>query len=69
MWNLDSVRVGDYVEVEVVNKYGDRNLDGMILKSMVTDLVPTHNMARLNTGWCIHTKDRLVTHTTKEVSK
>jgi len=62
MWNLDDVSVGDYVKVEVVNKHGDRNLDGAQMDGIVTELVPSHNMARLDSGWCVHAKDKLVEH-------
>lgn len=63
-WKLADVNVGDYIEVEIVNKHGDHNLDGMILKGTIKDVVSTHNMVRLESGWCCHTKDLLVTHKT-----
>lgn len=62
MFDLTDIAVGDFVTVEVVNKRGDRNLDGARLSGVVKELVPGHNMARLESGWCVHTKDRLVEH-------
>jgi len=60
---LDSVSVGDWVEVEIINPHGDRNLDGGILKGTVTEIVGSpHYMVRLDTGWCAHSKDRLLEH-------
>ena len=64
-FDLRSLTVGDYVEVQIVNKSGDRNLDRVILKGTVKDTKPALNMARLHTGWCIHTKDRLLVHRTQ----
>lgn len=61
-FSLDGVEVGDYVAVRVENKKGDRNLDGAIIKGKVKDLVPKHSMARLESGWCVHTKDVLLEH-------
>ena len=59
-WSLDDVSVGDYIEVQIVNKKGDCNLDGMILCGRIKDIVPKHSMVRLESGWCCHTKDRLL---------
>ena len=60
MWSLEDVSVGDYIEVQIVNKKGDRNLDGAILRGRIKDIVPAHSMVRLESGWCCHTKDRLL---------
>ncbi len=62
MWKVENMEVGDYIEVQIVNKHGDRNLDGGILSGRIKDLVPSHNMVRLESGWCCHTKDRLLKH-------
>lgn len=56
------IGVGDFVRVVVVNKKGDRNLDGTVISGVVKDEVPSHNMLRLESGWCVHAKDRLVEH-------
>ena len=62
MWNLNDVSKGDYIEVQVINKRGDRNLDGVIMFGKIKDIVTTHKMVRLESGWCCHTKDTLVKH-------
>lgn len=61
-WKVDDVSVGDYIEVQVINKKGDRNLDGVIIYGKVKDLEPDYNMVRLESGWCCHTKDNLIKH-------
>ena len=65
MWNLNDVSVGDSIEVEVINKRGDRNLDGARIGGTIKDIVESHDMVRLESGWCCHTKDRLVSHLRK----
>lgn len=65
LWSVSDVAVGDYIEVQVINKHGDRNLDGAIIKGTVKDLVPDHKMVRLESGWCCHTKDRLLKRVAK----
>jgi len=62
MWNLDEVKIGDFIKVQIVNKRGDRNLDGLVIKGIVKELVPTYRFARLDSGWCAHTKDILLEH-------
>ena len=62
MWNLNDISVGDTIEVEVVNKRGDRNLDGARIRGKIKDVIHAHNMVRLESGWCCHTKDRLIRH-------
>lgn len=59
-WNLSDVEVGDEIKVEVVNKHGDRNLDGCSIFGRVVEKIPSHRMVRLHTGWHVHTKDRLI---------
>ena len=66
MWVLNEVKVGDYIKVEIINKRGDRNLDGMNVSGRIRELVPDHSFARLDNGWCCHTKDRLVEHIPSE---
>ena len=61
-WKVEDVQVGDYISVQISNPRGDRNLDGAILRGKVKDLDPSHNMVRLESGWCCHTKDRLLEH-------
>ncbi len=62
MWNLEDIAVGDFIKVQVVNKRGDRNLDGMVMQGKVEELVQSHRFARLDSGWCAHTKDILLEH-------
>jgi hypothetical protein len=62
MWKVEDMAVGDYISVQIINKHGDRNLDGCILSGKIKDLVLSHNMIRLESGWCCHTKDRLLKH-------
>jgi len=62
MWKVEDMAVGDYIMVQVVNKRRDQNLDGAIIRGKIKDLVPSHNMVRLKSGWCCHTKDRLLKH-------
>ena len=62
MWNIEDVSVGDYLSVQTINKKGDRNLDGMITSGKVKDVVSSHRMARLESEWCCHEKDRLLKH-------
>jgi hypothetical protein len=66
MWNVENMSVGDYIEVQVINKRGDRNLDGAIIYGKIKDLVPSHRMVRLESGWCCHTKDELLKHVPAE---
>ena len=62
MWKVEDMEVGDYIEVQIINKHRDHNLDGCILRGNIKDVVPSHNMVRLESGWCCHTKDRLLKH-------
>ena len=62
-WNVEDMTVGDTIKVMVVNKKGDKNLDGCILSGRIKDLKPEYDMVRLESGWCCHTKDRLLEHT------
>jgi len=62
-WRVEDMAVGNYIVVQIVNKKGDRNLDGAILKGKITELIPSHNMVRLDSGWCCHTKDKLLEYT------
>jgi len=61
-WRVEDINVGDFIRVLIENKRGDRNLDGTILSGKVKDLVPDYKMVRLESGWCCHTKDRLLEH-------
>ena len=61
-WNIYDVEVGAYIETQVSNKRGGHNLDGAIIKGIIKDIVVTHNMVRLESGWCCHTKDTLLTY-------
>lgn len=62
VWALDDVAVGDFLRVQTINKRGDRNLDGAIHFGEVAELVPSHDFVKLKSGWCVHTKDRLLEH-------
>jgi hypothetical protein len=62
MWKVEDMEVGDYISVQVVNKKRDRNLDGAIISGKIKNLVYSYNMVRLESGWCCHTKDRLLKH-------
>ena len=64
-WKVGDMAIGDFVEVQVMNKKGDRNLDGMILRGIIKELSPSHNMVKLHTEWCCHTKDKLLKHIPK----
>jgi len=64
-WKVEDMAIGDFVEVQVMNKKGDRNLDGMILRGIIKELSPSHNMVKLHTEWCCHTKDKLLKHIPK----
>ena len=59
-WKVEDMAIGDYIEVEVENKKGDRNLDGAIHRGIIVELIPSHNMVRLDSKWCCHTKDKLL---------
>ena len=61
-WDIESVRPGDYIRVEVVNKRGDCNLDGATISGIVKEVVVSHRMVRLDSGWCCHAKDLLIEH-------
>ena len=61
-WKVSDVKVGDFISTKVVNKKGDRNLDGSIIEGKIVELVPSHNMVRLESGWCCHEKDELLEH-------
>jgi len=62
MWRVEDMQVGDFIRVRIINKRGDRNLDGMELSGKIKDLVQSHQMVRLESGWCCHTKDELLEH-------
>jgi hypothetical protein len=62
MWRVEDMRAGDYVSVRIVNKRGDHNLDGGILRGIIKDMVVEHRMVRLESGWCCHEKDDLLEH-------
>jgi len=64
-WKVEDMAIGDFLEVEVINKKGDRNLDGSIIRGTIVELVPSHNMVKLHTEWCCHTKDKLLRHIPK----
>lgn len=64
-WKVENMAIGDFIEVQVMNKKGDKNLDGMILRGIIKELSPSHNMVKLHTGWCCHTKDKLLKHVKK----
>lgn len=61
-WKIEGMAIGDYIEVQIINKKGDRNLDGMIKRGTIVELVPSYNMVRLESKWCCHTKDKLLEH-------
>ena len=65
-WHVEDTRIGDFIRVQIINKKGDRNLDGMILEGKIKDLVPSHGMVRLESGWCCHTKDLMLEHNRQE---
>lgn len=62
MHSLRDVEVGDYIEARIVNKRGDRNLDGAVLTGQVTDIGLSSGSVKLESGWCVHTKDDLLVH-------
>ena len=64
-WKVNDMKVGDTIAVQVTNKKGDRNLDGVIIQGTIKDLEPDYKMVRLESGWCCHTKDKLLKHTKK----
>lgn len=64
-WNVEDMAIGDYISTGIMNKMGDRNLDGAVLRGTIVELVPSHNMVRLESGWCCHTKDKLLEHKKK----
>ncbi len=66
IWEISDMEIGDYIEVQVVNKKGDRNLDGSVIKGTIIEIVHSHDMVRLKSGWCCHTKDTLLEHVKKE---
>ncbi len=61
-WLVEDMNIGDFIKVEIINETGDRNLNKERLSGKIKDLVPSHNMVRLESGWCCHTKDRLIEH-------
>lgn len=64
-WKVEDMAIGDYISIQVINKQGDRNLDGAIISGIIEGLEPDYNMVRLESGWCCHTKDNLLKHRTK----
>jgi len=63
-FNVEHLAPGDRVRTQIVNKKGDRNLDGMYLTGTVVSLNMEHRFAKLDTGWCVHDKDNLIWHRT-----
>ena len=61
-WKVSDMKVGDYLSTQVINKEGDRNLDGAIIRGTIKELVPSYKMVRLESGWCCHEKDELLEH-------
>lgn len=60
--NYDSILVGDYLQVRIENKEGDRNLDGGILTGLVIRKTDSQRQVQLHTGWCCHEKDSVLEH-------
>jgi len=68
-WDLSAVEVGDYIKVQIVNKKGDRNLDGGTLAGTIVEINSTYQQAQLDTGWCVHTKDTLLEHKPRSLTQ
>ncbi len=68
-WSLDMISIGSLIKVRIINKAGDRNLDGTILSGTVAEIIPSRSMAKLHSGWCVHTKDDLLEHQSPRMSE
>jgi len=59
-WSLEGKKPSDRIKVRIVNKNGDRNLDGAILHGIIAEINEKYQFAKLKSGWCCHTKDDLL---------
>lgn len=55
MGKMDSIEVGDYVEVKYKDGSGK-------LKGTVTKVWPIHGQIQVNNGWCAHPEDEVLVH-------
>lgn len=62
MWNVEDMEVGDYIVIQIRSKHGDRYLDGCTISGKIKELVPSHDMVVLESGWGCHTTDKLLKH-------
>ena len=66
--SFDDIEIGDYIETQTINKKGDRNLDGMILRGVVEEIEQCENsygkwtQIRLDNDWRVHRKDIIREH-------
>ncbi len=60
LWCVSDVAVGDYIEVQIINKKGDRNLDGAVIRGVIKELHPDYKAVEVESGWWCHTKDKLL---------
>ena len=56
------IKSGDFVKVRVG---GNGHLSGGYLEGVVKDEEESHKMLRLESGWCVHAHDELLTHKPK----
>lgn len=61
-WRIEDMEVGDYISTKVINKKGDRNLDGTIISGTITEIVKSHRYVKVDNGWGCHEKDELLEH-------
>jgi len=60
--DYDEIEIGDYLECQIINKKGDRNLDGRILRGVVAEKYAPHRFVKFESGWCGHEPDKTITH-------
>lgn len=61
-WKIEDMAVGDYIHTRIINKKGDRNLDGMEISGIITEIVESHRFVKVECGWGCHEKDELLEH-------
>ena len=62
LWNIDDVGVGDFLRVEYVSENTESELHGGRIYGFVVEVTPEHKQAKLGSGWCAHTHDRIIKH-------
>lgn len=61
-WDIEDVAVGDYLAVEMVSADPNSEFHKGRIWGFVVEVTPGHKQAKLGSGWCAHTHDRILKH-------